>query len=182
MAPGNNSDDGGGSGGSGNKLWISWRDELFGEVTIANCLSLFARSPFCDLESPVVRDNKLVSSSSADADVEYVVQDAQPPHLFVIRMQAKGMPIALFYILETTIYACPSLHHVLASRRQRCGYKIHRSLDLLRHDLNPVSGVIASRPVDMKEVIARLESALASRDKKATDADYKGDMIVAQML
>ena len=170
------------------KLWISWRDEAFGVVTIANCLSYFARSPFVELQSPTVRNNKLVSSSAgADErdDVEYVVQDAQPPNLFVIRMQARGVPIALFYILETVIYACPSLHHVLASRQKRAGYKIHRSLDLLRHDLNPVDGVLSNRDVDMKEAISRLEAAVLNLDSssgKKKKPDYKGDAILAQFI
>ncbi len=169
---------------SANHLWISWRDEAFGEVNLSNALSYFSRSPFVSLENPSVTNNKLTSSSpGAGGEVEYVVQDAQSPHLFVIRMQAKDIPLGLYYCLDGTIYACPSLHNVLSSRRKRCGHKVSRSLDLLRKDLSPVDGVLTARPVDMKETIARLEASHAalSDDKDTRRRHFKGDSILASL-
>lgn len=165
-----------------NQLWISWRDEAFGEVNLSNALSYFSRSPFASLENPSVSNNKLTSSSpGAAGEVEYVVQDAQSPHLFVIRMQAKSIPLGLYYCLDGTIYACPSLHSVLSSRRKRCGFMVSRSLDLLRKDLNPIDGILSSRPVDMKETIARLEASQAVLSDKDARRDFKGDSILANL-
>ena len=169
---------------SANQLWISWRDEAFGEVDLSNVLSYFSRSPFVSLENPSVSNNKLTSSSpGAGGEVEYVVQDAQSPHLFVIRMQAKDIPLGIFYCLDGTIYACPSLHNVLSSRRKRCGHKVSKSLGLLRKDLNPIDGVLSSGPVDMKQTIARLEAteAVLSGDKDSKRRDLKGDSILANL-
>jgi len=166
---------------SANQLWISWRDDAFGEVNLANALSYFSRSPFVTLENPSVNNNKLTSSSpGAGGEVEYVIQDAQSPHLFVIRMHTKEIPLGLYYCLDGTIYACPSLHDVLSSRRKRCGHKVSRSLDLLRKDLSPIDGVLTMRPVDMKETIARLEAShTALSDDK--ERDFRGDSILASL-
>lgn len=53
-------------------------------------------------------------------DVEYVLQDAQAPHLFVVRQEQKtragDMPTAAYYIIDGTVYQSPSLHSVFHSR------------------------------------------------------------------
>ena len=53
-------------------------------------------------------------------DVGYVLQDAQPPHLFVVRREQKtragDMPTAAYYIVDGTVYQSPSLHRVFHSR------------------------------------------------------------------
>lgn len=166
--------------GVDNQLWVSWRDEAFGDVNLSNALSYFARSPFVNLEGPSVSNNKLTSSLS-DSDLEYVVHDAQSPRLFVIRMQAKGVPLGLYYVLDRTVYACPSLHNVLSSRRKRCCHKVCGSLDFLRKDLNPIDGVLCSSSrVDMSQVIAGLEAA-ASEVRDTGRQDLKGDAMAGRI-
>ena len=53
--------------------------------------------------------------------VEYELQDAQEPHLFVIRKQQRWgpkstSPLHFYYILDGNVYQAPSLHAILSSR------------------------------------------------------------------
>ena len=53
--------------------------------------------------------------------VEYELQDAQEPHLFVIKKQHRSgpkstSPLQFYYILDGSIYQAPSLHTALSSR------------------------------------------------------------------
>lgn len=53
--------------------------------------------------------------------MEYILQDAQPPHLFVIRKQWRSLAgvinsLAYYYILDGTVYQSPTLHAVLSAR------------------------------------------------------------------
>lgn len=66
----------------------------------------------------------LVGRRVLPAGIEYLVQDAQEPHLFVIRRQyrspAKAIsPQAFYYILDGTVYQSPSLHGALSARLVR---------------------------------------------------------------
>ena len=59
------------------------------------------------------------------AGPEFVLVDAQEPHLFVIRRQLRGAPgapptpQALYYVLEGNVYQAPPLGSVLTSRLVR---------------------------------------------------------------
>ena len=62
--------------------------------------------------------------SAAAPGVEFHLQDAQPPHLFVIRKQFRSsdgsaVALAYYYILDGTIYQAPTLHAALAARMVR---------------------------------------------------------------
>ena len=56
--------------------------------------------------------------------MEYALQDAQPPHLYVIRRQLRagggGAEVAegqaCYYVLDGTVYQAPSLYAALSSR------------------------------------------------------------------
>ena len=53
--------------------------------------------------------------------MEYELQDAQEPHLFVIRKQQRWgpkstSPLHFYYILDGNVYQAPSLHATLSSR------------------------------------------------------------------
>ncbi len=53
--------------------------------------------------------------------MEYELQDAQEPHLFVICRQLRTAPRAVvkqavYYILDGSVYQAPSLHAALSSR------------------------------------------------------------------
>lgn len=57
----------------------------------------------------------------ATPGVEFLLQDAQPPHLFVIKKQYRQVDgsvtsVAFFYILDGTVYQAPTLHAALRSR------------------------------------------------------------------
>jgi mediator of RNA polymerase II transcription subunit 6 len=76
--------------------------------------------------------------------IEFVVQDAQPPHLFVIRKQRRSLagaeePIALYYILDATVYQAPNMHAVISARIARAVHTLRRAFDELRSDLDPLS-------------------------------------------
>jgi hypothetical protein len=178
--------------------WLSWRDEKFGTVAVSNCLDYLSRSPFVEGADPASVRESYSSKKLVLRDAEYVLQDVQPPHLFVIRKQSPtrsttaSLPLGLFYILDGVVHAAPSLGDVVSARRRRCGFRIHESLELLRGDLNPVSGVLANRPADMATTIANLESVdernmkdrKGNKDEteKSAAAAWKGDDIIGQFF
>jgi hypothetical protein len=61
------------------------------------------------------------------AGPEFVLADAQEPHLFVIRRQLRGapgaapVPQAVYYILDGSVYQAPTLEAVLSARLVREG-------------------------------------------------------------
>jgi hypothetical protein len=73
-------------------------------------------------------DIRLIRRETADGSIQYVLQDAQPPHLFVIRQETKtdagyDMPVAAYYILDGTVYQSPSLYDVFYSRFVRYDFE-----------------------------------------------------------
>ena len=53
--------------------------------------------------------------------MEYILQEAQEPHLFVIRKQKREGPekvsaMAAYYVLDGSIYQAPHLYNVIGSR------------------------------------------------------------------
>jgi hypothetical protein len=53
--------------------------------------------------------------------VEYLIHDAQEPHLFVVRKQMRHSPksvthLTFYYILDGRIYQAPALHTTILSR------------------------------------------------------------------
>jgi mediator of RNA polymerase II transcription subunit 6 len=59
--------------------------------------------------------------STGAPGVEFVLQDAQAPHLFVIRKQLRALAgdltsLAYYYVLDGTVYQAPTLHAVLSAR------------------------------------------------------------------
>lgn len=63
------------------------------------------------------------SCRRSEDGTEFLLQDAQPPHLFVIREEKKTpvgtRPIAAFYILDGTVYQSPTLYDVFENRLVR---------------------------------------------------------------
>ncbi len=69
--------------------------------------------------------------------LEFVLQDAQEPHLFVIRRQQrrphdidKVDTHGAYYVLDGNIYQAPTLHATISSRAVRAGAgcKLHINL------------------------------------------------------
>lgn len=78
---------------------------------------------------------RLMFRATGDASTQYVLQDAQPPHLFVIRQETKteggyDMPVAAYYILDGTVYQSPSLYDVFYSRFVRYYYGIRGGMTI----------------------------------------------------
>ena len=69
----------------------------------------------------------LSTPSLMPAGPEFVLADAQEPHLFVIRRQLRGapgaapVPQAVYYILDGSVYQAPTLEAVLSARLVREG-------------------------------------------------------------
>jgi MED6 mediator sub complex component len=68
---------------------------------------------------------------------EYAVTEALDPALYVIhkRRRAAGGAVrrlAVFYVLDGSVYQAPTLHAVVSSRVARCGHHLREALELLR--------------------------------------------------
>lgn len=86
--------------------------------------------------------------------VEYEVQDAQEPHLFIIRKQHRSgpkttAPLQYYYILDGNVYQAPSLHAALSSRIVRIrllGHSSHPNNQFAAGcDLSPGALILARR-------------------------------------
>ncbi|EIE22760.1 hypothetical protein COCSUDRAFT_16273 [Coccomyxa subellipsoidea C-169] len=114
----------------------TWRDDAwlaFYPLNVFTALDYFALSPFYDrgcnnelaklqgggLTAPVMTCH--CARSTLPPGVEYELQDAQEPHLFIIRKQHRSGPkttatLQFYYILDGNVYQAPSLHAALSSR------------------------------------------------------------------
>jgi mediator of RNA polymerase II transcription subunit 6 len=128
-----------------------WRDDVwfqtYGLLSHLSALDYFAQSPFYDSTSnnEVARQRglRLEQLPQGAPGVEFILQDAQPPHLFVVRKQFRSLagvlsPLAFYYILDGTIYQAPSLHAALSARIDRCIWTVKSAFSLLRSDLDPL--------------------------------------------
>ncbi|KAL4519165.1 hypothetical protein Ndes2526A_g00265 [Nannochloris sp. 'desiccata'] len=128
-----------------------WRDDLwfqtYGLLSHLSALDYFAQSPFYDPTSnnQVARQRglRLEQLPQGAPGIEFILQDAQPPHLFVVRKQFRSLagvlsPLAFYYILDGTIYQAPSLHAALSTRIDRCMWTVKSAFSLLRDDLDPL--------------------------------------------
>lgn len=75
--------------------------------------------------------------------IEYILQDAQTPQLFVIRKQSKSLSgeettLAIYYILHGMLYQAPVLYDVLSSRLDRASFTLQNILSEMRNDLDPM--------------------------------------------
>ncbi|KAH7624889.1 hypothetical protein Ndes2526B_g00260 [Nannochloris sp. 'desiccata'] len=128
-----------------------WRDDLwfqtYGLLSHLSALDYFAQSPFYDPTSnnQVARQRglRLEQLPQGAPGIEFILQDAQPPHLFVVRKQFRSLagvlsPLAFYYILDGTIYQAPSLHAALSTRIDRCMWTVKSAFSFLRDDLDPL--------------------------------------------
>eukprot|EP00884_Botryococcus_braunii_P017784 jgi/Botrbrau1/468/Bobra.110_2s0107.1 len=143
-----------------------WRDDQWLQIFPLNtftALDYFSFSPFFvrGCNNDIARMQGLDSSKMGilPPGIEYVVQDAQEPHLFVIRRQHRTSPKtsptpqAIYYILDGTIYQAPSLHAALTARLNRCLYSLRRAFHQMQADLDPlIKGLSARDQEDTAEV------------------------------
>lgn len=180
---------------------ISFRDQLWLSAYPLDrnlVFDYFALSPFYDrtcnneqlrMESIHPLDMNHLSKKTG---MEYILQDAQEPHLFVIRKQKREGPEkvsaqAAYYVLDGSIYQAPHLYNVIGSRVVRSLYHITNAFAQASTKLEkigaetengkPVSEVDAdvqlkkstAKVVDVKEVL-RVDSILAGIMRKLPPA------------
>jgi len=134
------------------KLTVSFRSDEWlgvhlqgGQMVHEAVLDYFAQSvwyePNCVNELAKAQ-NMAVSQINAPGRCEFVVgEHAQPPHLFIVRKQARvGAQVKLlacYYVLDGTIFPAPSLHDVISARTMRCVHTLRAAFDTLGKALNP---------------------------------------------
>jgi mediator of RNA polymerase II transcription subunit 6 len=123
--------------------------------------------------------------------MEYILQDAQEPHLFVIRKQKREGPEkvsaqAAYYVLDGSIYQAPHLYNVIGSRVVRSLYHITNAFALASAKLEKIGNETedgkpdadavevqlkkaSTKAVDVKEVM-RVDSILAGVMRKLPPA------------
>ncbi|KAK9904309.1 hypothetical protein WJX75_008938 [Coccomyxa subellipsoidea] len=127
----------------------TWRDDAwlsFYPLNIFTALDYFALSPFydrgCNNELAKLQGGG-VKLATLPPGVEYEVQDAQEPHLFVIRKQHRSGPkttatLQFYYVLDGNVYQAPSMHAALSSRISRCLHNVRTAFNLMQGDLDPL--------------------------------------------
>eukprot|EP01023_Acetabularia_acetabulum_P034705 TRINITY_DN3260_c0_g1_i1.p2 TRINITY_DN3260_c0_g1~~TRINITY_DN3260_c0_g1_i1.p2 ORF type:complete len:241 (+),score=45.76 TRINITY_DN3260_c0_g1_i1:338-1060(+) len=128
---------------------LSWSDPqwmAFYPLDATTVLDYFALSTFYDrtCNNEIAKQRRLPPTDlwKLPPGIEYVLQTAQPPHLFIIRKQLRQgpevtQPQALYYVLDGVVYQCPSLHAVLESRLLRAFFYIKGAFQQLQADLDP---------------------------------------------
>jgi mediator of RNA polymerase II transcription subunit 6 len=109
---------------------ISFRDQLWLNAYPLDRILVFdyfALSPFYDrsCSNERLRMESIhpfdMAHLSKRTGIEYILQEAQEPHLFVIRKQKREGPekvtaLAAYYVLDGSIYQAPQLYTVIGSR------------------------------------------------------------------
>ncbi|CAM6129964.1 unnamed protein product [Calypogeia fissa] len=134
---------------------ISFRDQLWLNSFPLDCalvFDYFALSPFydrtCSNEQLRLRSIHPLDAASLKSmtGIEYILHEAQEPHLFVIRKQKRDGPekvtlLSAYYVLDGSIYQAPQLYSVVSSRAARALYHISKAfsqaaskLERLGHD------------------------------------------------
>eukprot|EP00850_Spirogloea_muscicola_P003556 SM000014S00344 [mRNA] locus=s14:822480:823949:+ [translate_table: standard] len=101
-----------------------------GALPAAAAFDYFARSPFYDAACANERLRQRgahpldAAQLAALTGVEYTMAEAAEPHLFVLRKQRREAPdkatlLAVYYILDGSVYQAPSLHAVIGARTSR---------------------------------------------------------------
>jgi len=119
-------------------------------LNIHTALDYFARSSFYDFacNNEIIRQRGLDLSKLATLPpgVEYLIHDAQEPHLFVVRKQMRhspksATPLAFYYILDGRIYQAPPLHATVSSRMSRCLFNIQAAFKKIQEDIDPLQNI-----------------------------------------
>ncbi|BFI41914.1 mediator of RNA polymerase II transcription subunit 6 [Marchantia polymorpha subsp. ruderalis] len=171
---------------------ISFRDQLWlNQFPLDRNLvfDYFSLSPFydraCSNEQLRMRQIHPLDSSQLTkmTGIEYILHEAQEPHLFVIRKQRREGPekttvMSAYYVLDGSIYQAPQLYSVIGSRAVRAIHHISEAfsqaaakLEKIGHEVEsgkakPEDQVdeaaqkkAAENPIDLKEA-ARLDQIL----------------------
>ena len=162
------------------EAWL--RSEALTDETV---LDYFALSPFYD-GSPSANLNERARASgmhpwseSALAQMrasrgcfDYALAWSSPPHAFVVRKRNREAPsdsldrcrsLSLYYVLDGSVYAAPSLHSVLLCRLARCSYNARSALATL-------AGSADSDPAPARAADQTSSQPAASRNPSSFDA------------
>jgi mediator of RNA polymerase II transcription subunit 6 len=147
---------------------VSWRDNFFlanFPLTQDTVLDYFSGSPFYDASC----NNEQVRMQGLDPAVlnnmvgtEYIVTNQQEPSFFVIEKvyrydKETTETLQVFYILEGTVYQCPSLRSLLLSRLSESFFHLSCSFQSLQQ-ASLFSKIPASRQLEQGEKQGNLES------------------------
>ncbi|KAK9793169.1 hypothetical protein WJX73_002041 [Symbiochloris irregularis] len=148
-----------------------WRDPNWLAAFPLNDLSVldyFALSPFydksCNNEELRRRGEGIERLAALPPGIEFKLQDAQPPHLFVIRKVLRKSPqseenVAFYYILDGSIYQAPTLHATLSAKMKKCLHNVRAGFSKMQQDLDPLHKVVRAG-ASAKEEKARVAAAL----------------------
>ncbi|KAH6582747.1 hypothetical protein BASA61_008377 [Batrachochytrium salamandrivorans] len=167
---------------------VSFKDTAFLQVfglNEHNALDYFAMSQFYDKSclneqlKMQVRHNDLQAQQLDGRQMkglEYTIwYFTLQPSLFVIRKQTRFSPtrvdlIAVYYIVEGTVYQAPNLCQVLANRVRTSLFFTKNALQIAKESYrhNPILGYSWSNEPDLFE---QLQSSLAERQKSTQQED-----------
>eukprot|EP00271_Cylindrocystis_brebissonii_P008966 TRINITY_DN23533_c0_g1_i1.p1 TRINITY_DN23533_c0_g1~~TRINITY_DN23533_c0_g1_i1.p1 ORF type:complete len:292 (+),score=57.75 TRINITY_DN23533_c0_g1_i1:720-1595(+) len=137
---------------------VCFRDQLFlnfvgGNLVPHNVFDYFAESPFYDRSCsneqlrmqgihPLDMD-QLKNVGGRKPSLEYILASFQEPHLFTIKKQLrdgeKATGVALYYVLDGSIYQAPSLYGALGARMSRALHHIQRAFEDTQKQLQLVN-------------------------------------------
>jgi len=98
----------------------AFKDEAFlglSPLSKYNVLEYFSRSPFYAAPGP---------------GQEYVIVEEQEPHLYVIQKRADRKAVAVFFILDGSIFQAPPLAAVLRARCDRFEHNMKKAFQSWR--------------------------------------------------
>ncbi|KAJ7527269.1 hypothetical protein O6H91_16G045800 [Diphasiastrum complanatum] len=155
---------------------ISFRDQLWLNTYPLDrslVFDYFALSPFydhiCNNEQLRMRSIHPLDMShlSKMTGIEYILHEAQEPHLFVLRKQKrdspeKVTPLAMFYVLDGSIYLAPLLYNVIGSRVARSLYHISNAFEMAASKLEKIG-------YDAESDTGKVEGSTGEEGKKLMD-------------
>ncbi len=98
----------------------AFKDEAFLAVSPLskyNVLEYFSRSPFYAPPRP---------------GEEYVIVEEQEPHLYVVQQRRERKPVAVFFVLDGSIFQAPPLAAVLRARCDRFEHNMKKAFSSWR--------------------------------------------------
>ena len=123
-------------------------------LTKYNVLEYFSRSPF------------YVPPTSVDE--QYLLLEEQEPHLYVIGKQLRSKTLAVYYILDQTVFQAPSLCAVLGARTARCLHNLKHAFSCAQSLYDPLYLGGSSGSEDHDATAAKAPQASVSFQPAAT--------------
>ncbi|CAK9866487.1 unnamed protein product [Sphagnum jensenii] len=174
---------------------ISFRDQLWLSAYPLDrnlVFDYFALSPFYDrscsnerLRMELIHPLDMAHLSKRTG-IEYILQEAQEPNLFVIRKQKREGPekvtaLAAYYVLDGSIYQAPQLYTVIGSRVVRSLYHISNAFLQVATKLEKIGYEVSNGKTGGK---AAVQSVVKKPTDKVVDVNEarRIDSILAGVL